>query len=155
MHGKKVSESIVTMTDLVLPHQANQFGNLFGGELMRWIDICASLCASKHSQCICVTASVDKIDFHHSVRIGDAITVVASVNRVFKTSMEIGVKVFGESFQEGKKIHTNSAYLTFVAVDNKGKPIPAIQVVPETEDEKRRFEEALKRREARLKSRKL
>jgi len=150
MSPKKVSDSIMIMTELVLPQHTNQLGNLLGGQLMHWIDICAALCAAKHSQYICVTASVDRIDFHHPIKLGQAVSLVASVNRVFKTSLEVGVKVFAESFKEGKRIHTNSAYLTFVSVDSQAKPVEALKIIPETEDEKRRFEEALQRREARL-----
>ncbi len=150
MSPKKVSDSLMIMTELVLPQHTNQLGNLLGGQLMHWIDICAALCAAKHSQHVCVTASVDRIDFHLPVKLGQAVSLVASVNRVFKTSLEVGVKVFAESFKEGKRIHTNSAYLTFVSVDNDAKPVEAVKVIPETEDEKRRFEEALQRREARL-----
>jgi acyl-CoA hydrolase len=120
---------------------------------MHWIDICAALCAAKHNNRICVTASVDRIDFHHSVDLGNAVTLTASVNRVFNTSMEIGVKVYAESFKEGTRIHTNSAFLTFVSVDNEGKPVKAKEAIPETEDEKRRYDEALQRRENRLKNR--
>ncbi|MDP2038849.1 MAG: acyl-CoA thioesterase [Ignavibacteria bacterium] len=150
---KKVRDSIVNMTELVLPNHTNQLGNLLGGQLMHWIDICAALAAAKHSQRICVTASVDKIDFHHPIRLGNAVTIVASVNRTFKTSMEVGVKVFAENFTEGTHIHTNSAYLTFVSVDENTRPVATIEIVPETEDEKRRFEEALQRRKARLEKR--
>ena len=150
---KKVSESLIAMTELVLPHHANQLGILLGGQLMHWIDICAALCASKHNQKICVTASVDRIDFHHPIVVGHAVTLSASVNRVFITSMEIGVKVYAENFKEGTKIHTHTAYLTFVAIDSNGKPVKAIPVVPESDDEKRRYEEALQRRNARLKER--
>jgi acyl-CoA hydrolase len=151
--AKKVSESTITMTELVLPNNTNQLGKLLGGQLMLWIDICAALCASKHNNRICVTASVDKIDFHHSINLGDAVTLVASVNRVFTSSMEIGVKVYAESFREGIRVHTNTAYLTFVSVDSEGKPVKAIEAIPETDDEKRRYEEALERRENRLKNR--
>jgi acyl-CoA hydrolase len=150
---KKVNDSIVIMTELVLPNHTNQLGNLLGGQLMHWIDICAALCASKHNQRVCVTASVDKIDFHHPVKLGDAVNLIASVNRVFNTSMEIGVKVFAETFKDGKKVHTNTAYLTFVGVDENHKPVKAFEAIPETEDEKRRYEEALLRREARLSAR--
>lgn len=151
--AKKISYSVITMTELVLPNHTNQLGNLLGGQLMHWIDICAALSASKHNQRICVTASVDRIDFHHPIRLGDAVTLTASVNRVFKSSMEIGVKVYAEAFREGTRIHTNTAYLTFVSVDNNGKPVQAIEAIPETEDEKRRYDEALQRRERRLQSR--
>lgn len=150
---KKVSESIITMTELVLPNHTNQLGKLLGGQLMHWIDICAALCASKHNQTVCVTASVDKIDFRLPINLGNAVTLTASVNRVFSTSMEIGVKVFAESFKEGTKAHSNTAYLTFVCVDNDGNPVKAIQAVPETEEEKRRYDEALERRENRLRNR--
>jgi len=150
--SKKVSESIVTMTELVLPNHTNQLGNLLGGQLMHWIDICAALAALKHSQHVCVTASVDRIDFHHPIKLGNVVTLIASVNRAFRTSMEIGVTVFAESHIEGTRIHSNTAYLTFVSVDKNGKPVETFEIVPETDDEKRRFEEALQRRENRLKN---
>lgn len=150
---KNVSNSQIEMTELVLPNHTNQLGNLLGGQLMHWIDICAALSAAKHANKICVTASVDRIDFHHPIKLGDAVTLIASVNRVFKTSMEVGVKVYAQNFRLGSKIHTNTAYLTFVALDENEKPVPIHQVVPETDDEIRRFEEALRRREDRLKNR--
>ncbi|MFA7229382.1 MAG: acyl-CoA thioesterase [Melioribacteraceae bacterium] len=147
---KKVNESIITMTELVLPHHTNQLGNLLGGQLMHWIDICAALASAKHSQRVCVTASVDRIDFHFPIKLGNVVTLIASVNRAFKTSMEVGVKVFAESHQEGTRIHSNTAYLTFVSVDEKGKPVDTLEIVPESDDEKRRFEDALQRRKNRL-----
>jgi len=147
---KFVKDSVITMTELVLPHHTNQLGNLLGCQLMHWIDICAALSSSKHAQRVCVTASVDRIDFHHPIKLGNVVTLIASVNRAFKTSMEVGVKVFAESFKEGKRIHTNSAYLIFVSVDENGKPVANFEIVPESDDEKRRFEEALKRRKARI-----
>jgi acyl-CoA hydrolase len=150
---KNVSNSQIEMTELVLPNHTNQLGNLLGGQLMHWIDICAALSAAKHANKICVTASVDRIDFHHPIKLGDAVTLIASVNRVFKTSMEVGVKVYAQNFRLGTKIHTNTAYLTFVAVDENEKPVPVDQITPETEDEIRRFEDALRRREDRLKNR--
>ncbi len=151
--SKFVNESVVTMTELVLPNHTNQLGNLLGGQLMHWIDICAALASAKHSQRVCVTASVDRIDFHHPIKLGNVVTLIASVNRAFKTSMEVGVKVFTESYVEGKKIHSNSAYLTFVSVDENGKPVDTFEIVPESDEEKRRFEDALNRRKARLESR--
>jgi len=153
MKARKVSESQITMTELVLPHNTNQLGTLFGGQLMFWIDICASLSAEKHNQRICVTASVDKVDFLYPVKLGDAVTLVSSVNRVFNSSLEVGVKVFAQNFKEAIVKHTNSAYLTFVSVDSEGKPVKAIEALPETNEQKRRFNEALIRRENRLKSR--
>lgn len=155
MHApKKISDSQITMTELVLPNHTNQLGNLLGGQLMHWIDICAALSAAKHNQRVCVTASVDRIDFHHPIRLGDAVTLTSTINRVFKTSMEVGVKVYAQNFREGTKIHTNTAYLTFVSVGNDGKPVEGIEGIPETNDEKRRYDEALTRRENRLKDRK-
>lgn len=150
---KKMSDSSITMTELVLPHHTNQLGNLLGGQLMHWIDICAALSAAKHNNKVCVTASVDRIDFHHPIKLGDAVMLVASVNRVFNTSMEIGVKVYAQNFREGTKIHSNTAYLTFVSVNNDGVPVKATGILPESADEKRRYEEALTRRENRLKTR--
>jgi acyl-CoA hydrolase len=150
---KKVSDSQITATELVLPNHTNQLGKLLGGQLMHWIDICAAICASKHNNRVCVTASVDRIDFIHSINLGDTVTLFASINRVFNTSLEVGVKVFSESFKVGERIHTNTAYLTFVSVDNEGKPVKAIEAIPETSEEKRRYEEALERRNRRLKER--
>jgi acyl-CoA hydrolase len=150
---KKVSESQIIMTELVLPHHTNQLGNLLGGQLMHWIDICAALSAAKNSQRVCVTASVDRIDFLHPIKLGNAVTLIASVNRVFNTSMEVGVKVFAESLIEGRKVHSNTAFLTFVSVDENGNSVKAIEAIPETEDEKRRYEEAFQRREKRLQNR--
>jgi acyl-CoA hydrolase len=149
---KKISDSQIIMTELVLPNHTNQLGNLLGGQLMHWIDICAALSAAKHNNRICVTASVDKVDFHHPIKLGDAVTLVATINRVFNTSMEVGVKVYAQNFREGTKIHSNSAYLTFVSVDNEGKPVKATKAIPETDEEKRRYEEALTRRDNRLKT---
>ena len=152
--SKKVNDCIITMTELVLPHHTNQLGNLLGGQLMHWIDICAALSASKHSKRVCVTASVDRIDFLHPILLGDVVTLTASVNRAFNTSMEVGVKVYSENHTVGNKIHTNSAYLTFVSVDENKKPVQTFEIIPETNEQKRRYKEALQRRQSRLKSRK-
>ncbi len=152
--SKSVSNSIVTMTELVLPHHTNQLGNLLGGQLMHWIDICAALSASRHAQRVCVTASVDRIDFLHPVKLGDVVTLNAAVNRVFNTSMEVGVEIFASNHVKDTRVHSNSAFLTFVSVDEKLKPVKTFEIVPETEDEKRRFDNALRRRETRLKTRK-
>ncbi|CAG1769680.1 acyl-CoA thioesterase YciA [uncultured bacterium] len=150
MTPKPVSASVTIMTELVLPNHANTLGNLLGGQLMHWIDICAAMAAARHNQRTCVTASVDRIDFHHPIHVGDVVTLVASVNRVFRSSMEVGVKVFSEKVPIGIRNHTNTAYLTFVAVDSEGKPTPGAEILPETEEEKRRYDEALQRRSARL-----
>ena len=147
---KKVSSSTIIMTELVLPQHTNQLGNLLGGQLMHWMDICAALASSKHAGKICVTASVDTINFHHPIKLGDAVTIKASVNRVFSTSMEVGVSVFAENFTKGNKRHTNSAYLTFVGLNSEGKPVKSDSIIPDSDDEKRRYDDALLRRARRL-----
>ena len=148
--NKTVNNSVVTMTELVLPNHTNQLGNLLGGQLMHWIDICAALSSSKHSNRVCVTASVDNIKFHYPIKVGDVVTIRASVNRVFNTSMEVGVIVFAENHIKGTSRHTNSAYLTFVSVDDESKPVSTWEITPESKDELRRYDKALERRKIRL-----
>jgi len=120
---------------------------------MHWIDLAAAIAASRHSKRICVTASVDDLNFIHPIKAGDVVILRASVNRVFKTSMEVGVKVLSENLLTGKVQHANSAYLTFVSIDNDGSPIESPRLRPESADEQRRFAEALRRREERLRRR--
>jgi acyl-CoA hydrolase len=151
--GYTVRESQVEMTELVLPNDTNQLGNLLGGRLMHWMDIAMAIAASRHTRMICVTASVDQLNFLKPVKLGEVIVLKASVNRVFNTSLEVGVKVFAENITSGTCIHTNSAYMTFVGLNAEGKPTAGRQVVPETEDELRRFEDALRRRNRRLQHR--
>ncbi len=143
-----------SMTQLVIPNDTNQLGNLLGGQLMHWIDLVAAIAAARHAQHICVTASVDELNFLHPIKLGEVVILYASVNRVFNTSMEVGVKVEKENLLTGKTNHANTAYLTFVALDSSGKPISIPQVVVESEEERRRFEEAAQRRELRLDRRK-
>ncbi|MGC8595214.1 MAG: acyl-CoA thioesterase [Candidatus Kryptoniota bacterium] len=152
-HGKFVKDSQVEMVELVLPNDTNQLGNLLGGRLMHWIDIAAAVAASRHSNHICVTAAVDEINFFEPIRLGELVILKSSVNRVFRTSMEVGVKVFSENPLTGERKHCNSAYLTFVSIDKNGKPVISRPVLPETADEKRRYEQALFRRDQRLKHR--
>ena len=152
MVAKKVRDSQVITTQLVLPNDTNQLGNLLGGTLMHWIDVAAAICAKRHSGRVCVTASVDELNFHQPVKLGEIVTLQASVNRAFRTSMEIGVLVTAES-PKGEGRRANNAYLTFVAIDRKGKPVPVSPVLPESPEEKRRYSEALRRRELRLKRR--
>lgn len=148
--GRPVRESQVAMTELVLPNDANQLGNLLGGSLMHLIDIAAAIAAARHSHLVCVTASVDELNFLHPIRTGEVVLLFASVNRVFSTSMEVGVKVFAENLITGERIHANSAYLTFVGVNAEGKPAKSPPVIPETDEERRRFEQAAERRRIRL-----
>jgi acyl-CoA hydrolase len=139
------------MIELVLPNDTNMLGNLLGGRLMHWIDIAAALAAAKHCNNVAVTAEVDKLTFKLPIKLGNIVYLKASVNRAFKTSMEVGVKVEVEDIQSGEKKHSNSAYLTFVNLDRyTGKPMPVPEIIPETPEEKRRFEEALIRRNKRL-----
>lgn len=143
-----------SMTQLVLPNDTNQLGNLLGGQLMHWIDLVAAIASARHSKRVCVTASVDELNFIHPIKLGEVVTLLASVNRVFRTSMEVGVRVLSENMQTGVVRHANTAYLTFVALDNDGKPVEVPQIPVETEEERRRFEDALIRREQRLERRK-
>jgi acyl-CoA hydrolase len=145
-----VRASQVEMTELVLPNDTNQLGNLLGGRLMHLMDICMAIAAARHSGLVCVTASVDEINFLNPIRLGQVVILRASVNRVFRTSMEVGVKVYCEDVKSGRRVHSNSAYMTFVGLNAEGKPTPSPQVLPETEDERRRFAEALARRDHRL-----
>jgi acyl-CoA hydrolase len=151
---RTVKESQVQMVQMVLPTDTNRLGNLLGGQLMHWIDIAAAIAAARHANRVCVTASVDEINFHHPIQQGDVVTLQASVNRVFRTSLEIGVRISKENLITGKKTDTNTAYLTFVAIDEKGKPTPVAPIKPVTKDEKRRFADAAHRRELRLHHRK-
>ena len=150
---KFVKESQVYTTELVLPNDTNQLGNLLGGRLMHWIDIAAAIAAQRHSGRVCVTASVDELNFHHAIKLGEVVTLQASVNRAFRTSMEVGVLVLAAGLTGSMSRRANNAYLTFVAIDNQGRPVPAPPIVPETEEEIRRYEEALMRRQLRLERR--
>ncbi len=148
--GKPVSESHVDMTEIVLPNDANILGNILGGKVMHMIDIACAVAAHRHCRRPVVTAAMDSLDFRHPIKIGELIIIKASVNRVFKTSMECGAKVFSENLETGERKHTSTAYLTFVALDENKKPMQVSPVVPETEDEKRRWKGAEIRREFRL-----
>lgn len=151
--GKPVRASQAEMTELVLPNDTNTIGNVLGGKVMHLVDLCGAIAACRHAGRIAVTASVDHMDFRHPVTVGELLILKASVNRVFTTSMEVGVKVFAESMLDGERRHTSSAYLTFVAVDEHGGRQPVRPVIPETEDEKRRYEQAGLRRAHRLSQR--
>ena len=152
--GRLVSESKSIYTEMAMPNDANPLGTLFGGKVMAMVDLAASIAAKRHSRCPVVTASIDNMSFHFPVRIGELVTCYSQVNRVFTTSMEVGVRVCVENLQTGELRHTSSAYLTFVAPDESGNRRAVQPVIPETPDEKRRYEEALKRREYRLELRK-
>jgi acyl-CoA hydrolase len=147
---KKPEDSLVTMTEMVLPNDTNPLNNLMGGRLMHLIDIAGAIAAQKHSNRIVVTASVDNISFEAPIKIGSVVTLKAKVTRAFTSSMEVMVRVESEDIPTGKKRFTNQAYLTFVAVDQNGTPIAVPRLMPETEEEKKRYEDALQRRQMRL-----
>jgi acyl-CoA hydrolase len=153
MQGKPVRESQSEYSELALPNDSNGLGNVLGGKVMHLVDLAGALAAIRHARCPVVTASIDHMNFLHPVHIGQLIILRSSVNRVFQTSMEVGVKVWVEDLLKGELRHTSSAYLTFVAIDAQGKRVPVASVIPETEEEKRRYDEALARREYRLEMR--
>jgi acyl-CoA hydrolase len=150
---RRVSETAHEYTELTLPNDANSLGTLFGGKLMQYCDIAAAISASRLARSAVVTASIDSMSFLRPVRIGQLVVLRSTVNRVFRTSMEVGIKVLVEDLMTGEQAHVSSAYLTFVALDAAGNRIELPQVVPETPDEKRRYEAAGHRREYRLKLR--
>jgi acyl-CoA hydrolase len=150
VNGRFVRESISEYSEFALPTDANTLGNVLGGKVMHLVDLAAALAAVRHARCSVVTASVDQMSFLHPVHIGQLIVLRSSVNRVFRTSMEVGVRVEVENLFTGHIQHTSSAYLTFVALDKTGKRIPIPPVIPETDQEKRRFAEAEERRKYRL-----
>ena len=146
---RPVAESISEMVELVLPNDANPLSSLLGGRLMHWIDLAGALAAFRHSRGYVVTASTDHVDFHFPVRVGDIVILKSSVNRVFRTSMEVGIKVWVESIFTGERHHVSSAYLTFVAVERDGSKRAIAPVVPHSAEELRRFEDAARRRQFR------
>ena len=150
MLGKPVRESISEYSEIALPNDANALGNVLGGKVMHLVDLAAAMAAIRHARRPCVTASVDSLHFLHPVRIGQLIVLRSSVNRVFRSSMEVGVQVETETLLTGEKLHTCSAYLTFVELDANGKATEVPPVIPETEEELRRYRQAGERREYRL-----
>lgn len=153
MDGKSVRASYSEYAELALPNDANRLGNLLGGKLMHLVDVAGAMAAMRHSRCPVVTASMDHMSFSTPVHMGELVRLVSAVNRVFRTSMEVGVKVFVEDLLKGTIRHASSAYLTFVAVDPSGLPLVVPPIVPETEEEKRRYEQAAERRKWRLEMR--
>jgi len=151
--GRPVSASRTEMTELVLPQDSNQLGNILGGRVMHLIDIAGAIAAHRHCHRQVVTASVDHLDFLNPVRVGDLIVLAAQVNRAFHTSVEVGVDVFSEDSVAGERKHTTTAFLAFVALDELGKPVPVPQLIVKTSEERRRYREAGGRRKLRLKAR--
>ena len=149
MKPKLARESHTIMTEMVLPNDTNTLNNLMGGRLLHFMDIAAAIAAQKHSNRIVVTASVDNVSFSEPIRLGNIVTMKAQVTRAFSSSMEVFIEVWAEDIPAGIRVSTNTAYYTFVAVDQSGRPIEVAPVIPET-DEKERYDSALRRRQLRL-----
>ncbi|MGO9230460.1 MAG: acyl-CoA thioesterase [Bryobacteraceae bacterium] len=150
MEGKPVRESASEYSELALPIDANGWGHVLGGKVMHLVDLAGAMAAMRHARRGVVTAAVDSLHFLHPVNLGELIMLRSAVNRVFHTSLEVGVRVVTENLLTGSQRHTCSAYLTFVAMDENGVPAAIVPVIPETEAEQRRFREAGERREYRL-----
>jgi acyl-CoA hydrolase len=150
---RPVRESQAESANLMMPQDANVLGHVFGGAILSMMDKTAAVAAIRHARSTCVTVSVDRVDFREPIHVGDLVVMKASVNYVGRTSMEVGVRVEAEDLITGSRRHTNSCYVTFVAVDRNGRPIEVPLVVPETEAEKRRYEAAIERRRRRLEER--
>ena len=147
---KPVKDSFVIMTELVLPNDTNTLNNLMGGRMMHLMDIAAAVAAQRHSNRIVVTASVDNVSFREGIRLGNVVTLQAQVTRSFSSSMEVHIDVWAEDIPSGTKVKSNEAFFTFVAVDQSGRPIDVPEAVPETEEEVRLYDGALRRRQLRL-----
>ncbi|HXD47988.1 MAG TPA: acyl-CoA thioesterase, partial [Gemmatimonadaceae bacterium] len=150
---KRVSDSRHESSELMMPGDANNLGHVFGGVILSMMDKCAAIAAFRHSRASVVTASIDRVDFREPIYLGDLVVMKASVNFVGKSSMEVGVRVEAENLLTGRRRHTNSCYLTFVAVDSNGRPIEVPLLEPETDDERRRNAAARERRRRRLEER--
>lgn len=148
--SKKANETIAIMNELVLPNDTNVFGNLMGGRLMYWMDIAAGITAGKHCNAPSVTASVDNLSFKNPIKLGNVVHIESKVTRAFNTSMEIHIKVWGEDLIAQYKYESNEAYFTFVALDPNGNPRSVPNLIPETDEEKKMYDGALRRRQLRL-----
>lgn len=143
-------DSYIELTELVLPNDTNTFNNLMGGRLLHWMDIAAAISAQKHSNQFVVTASVDSVSFKEPIKLGDVVTIKAYVTRAFNTSMEVYLEVSAQNIPRNETINCNDAYYTFVAIDSRGKPVKVPPVAPQTEDEKTKYDGAVRRRQVRL-----
>jgi acyl-CoA hydrolase len=150
---RTVKETQHETSQMMLPQHSNNLGLVFGGVILGMMDTASAVCAIRHARAICVTASVDRVDFREPIHLGDLVIMKCSVNYVGRTSMEVGVRVESEDLQTGLRRHTNSCYLTFVAIDRNGRPVEVPRLVPESDEEMRRFEAAKARRRRRLEER--
>lgn len=151
-NGRPVSESRVEMVEVVLPNDANPLGNILGGKVMHLIDMAGAIAAFRHSRSVVVTVSVDNLDFVHPIRVGQLIILHAHVTRAFRTSVEVGVRVYREDPLTGERRQTSSAFVTYVALDQQGRATKVPPVIPRTAEEKREYGEALARRRHRLRA---
>ena len=151
--GKTVAQSATEMTELVLPNDSNMLGNVLGGRVMHFIDLAAAITCARHAGHVAVTASMDSVDFRHPIRVGQVIELQARLNWVGSTSMEVEVQVFCQDLRVGTRVLTSTAFLTFVALDDEGRPVRVPPLVLTTPDEERRFREAEERRAERLRRR--
>lgn len=150
IQAKTPSESKIIMTEIVLPNDTNALHNLRGGKILHWMDIASAIAAGKHANAVVVTASVDNVSFENPIKLGDVVTITAKVTRVFNTSLETHIEVWAENLPSQTRYRCNEAYYTFVALDSNGRPRKVAPLIPETEEEIKQFEGALRRRELRL-----
>lgn len=150
MKSKFVRESLTINTEVVLPNDTNHVGNLFGGKLLQWMDITSAIAAQRHCNRVVVTAAINNVSFQHPIKQNSVVTLEAKVSRAFTSSMEVFIDVYVEDTVTGQRKKCNEAIFTFVAVDQNGAPLPVPEVVPETEEEKKRYEGALRRRQLSL-----
>ncbi len=150
-----VQDSHSVMSELMMPHMANNHGNVFGGVILSLVDRVGAVAATRHARQPCVTVSMDRVEFLESIHLGELVTAKASVNFVGRTSMEVGVRVEAENMITGQRRHTNSCHVTYVAIDDNGRPVPVAKVTPESDAEMRRYERAEARRTRRLEEQKL
>ncbi len=150
MKTKRPQDSFVIMSELVLPNDTNTLGNLMGGRLMHWMDIAAAISSQKHCNCPVVTASVDNVSFTSPIKLGNLLTIEAKLTRSFNTSMEVYLRVWGEDLSAQYRYISNEAYMTFVALDPNSKPRKVPELIPETDLEKKMYDDALRRRQLRL-----
>lgn len=150
MQAKRPQDTFIVMSELVLPNDTNTLGNLMGGRLMHWMDIAAAISCQKHCNCPVVTASVDNVSFANPIKLGNLLSIEAKLTRAFNTSMEVFLRVWGEDMTSQYRYLSNEAYLTFVALDPNGRPRKVPELIPDTDDEKRMYDGALRRRQLRL-----
>ena len=150
LNPKRAAESLTISTQHILPNDTNALGNFFGGRLLEWMDTAAAIAAQRHSNRVVVTATVNNVSFKEPIKLGSVVTLEAKVSRAFNSSMEVFIDVFVEDLVTGKRRRCNEAIYTFVAIDQNGSPLPVPELIPETEEEKARFDGALRRKQLAL-----